>query len=97
MPQPTYGIQNKTVPTTKKRWGRFSEALPDRIPGLTSAASVSFHLCELRHITLPRIDLHCRRFLPDWDPSPMAGSFLRSTVRGLALDSPVRWRQSPDA
>jgi hypothetical protein len=41
----------------------------------TSAASVSFHLCELRHIALPRIDLHCRRFLPDWDPSPMAGSF----------------------
>jgi hypothetical protein len=37
--------------------------------------SVSFHLCELRHIALPRIDLHCRRFLPDWDPSPMAGSF----------------------
>jgi hypothetical protein len=36
MPQPTYGIQNKTVPTTNKRWGRFSEALPDRIPGLTS-------------------------------------------------------------
>jgi hypothetical protein len=39
------------------------------------AASVSFRPCELRHITLPRIDLHCRRFLPDWDPSPMAGSF----------------------
>jgi hypothetical protein len=36
MPQPTYGIQNKTVPTTNKRWGRFSEALLDRIPGLTS-------------------------------------------------------------
>src|SRR5450759_727584 len=50
--------------------------------GFTSAASVSFHLCELRHITLPRIDLHCRRFLPDWDPSPMAGSFLRSALRG---------------
>jgi hypothetical protein len=49
---------------------------------------------ELRHTTLPRIDLHCRGFLPDWDPSPMAGSFLRSAVRRLALDSPVRWRRS---
>jgi hypothetical protein len=53
----------------------------------TSAASVSFHLCELRHITLPRIDLLCR-FSLDCDPSPMAGSFLRSAVRRLALDSP---------
>ena len=34
----------------------------------------SFHLCELRHITLPRIDLlWC--FSLDCDPSPMAGSF----------------------
>jgi hypothetical protein len=30
----------------------------------------------------------------DWDPSPMAGSFLRSAVRRLALDSPVRLRGS---
>jgi hypothetical protein len=32
-------------------------------------------LCELRHLVLPRINLPCWRFLPDWDPSPMAGSF----------------------
>jgi len=26
MPQPTYGVQNKTVSTISKRWGRFPEA-----------------------------------------------------------------------
>jgi hypothetical protein len=30
--------------------------------------------------------------LLDWDPSPMAGCFLRSAVRRLAPDSPIRWR-----
>jgi hypothetical protein len=42
--------------------------------GRTSAATVSSHLCELRHIALPRIDLLCR-FSLDCDPSPMAGPF----------------------
>jgi hypothetical protein len=67
--------------------GRFSVG---RIPDSESQKGplLNFHLCELRHIALPRIDLPCRRFLPDWDPSPMAGSFLRSAVHRLALDSP---------
>jgi hypothetical protein len=50
---------------------------------------VSRSVCELRHTTLPRIDLPCR-FSLDWDPSPMAGSFLRGAISRLALDSPVR-------
>jgi hypothetical protein len=58
----------------------------------TSAASVSFHLCELRHITLPRIDV-LWGLLPDCDPSPMAGSFLRSAVRRLALVFSTRCRK----
>jgi hypothetical protein len=40
-----------------------------------AARRVSLTVCELRHITLPRIVLFCQRFLPDWGPSPMAGSF----------------------
>ena len=55
---------------------------------------ISLRMCELRHTTLPRIDLTCRCFLPNWDPSPMAGSFLRSTDRKRGQPvSPVRWRQ----
>jgi hypothetical protein len=51
---------------------------------------VSLCACELRHITLPRIDLQSISSL-DCDPSPMAGPFLRSAR------PPPRRRTRPSA
>jgi hypothetical protein len=45
--------------------------------GLRQASTFLDGVCELRHITLARIDLFCR-FSLDCDPSPMTGPFLRS-------------------
>jgi hypothetical protein len=50
-------------------------------PGSSRKNSLS--VCELRHITLPRIDLRLPSVSSlDWDPSPMTGPFLRSAVGG---------------
>ena len=44
---------------------------------------------ELQHTTLLRIDLSSKRFLPDWYPPRMAGSFLRNPVQIRAGVQPV--------
>ncbi len=42
-----------------------------------AAQRVSLFVCELRHITLPGIDLVCRRFLPRLGPVANGGFLLR--------------------
>jgi hypothetical protein len=45
-----------------------------RITSCHAVRRVFVCVCELRHTTLPRIDLYCGSSL-DWHPSRMAGSF----------------------
>jgi hypothetical protein len=61
------------------RWRR-SPGKPDSPQNRThqrAAQRVSLFVCELRHITLPGIDLVCRRFLPRLGPVANGGFLLR--------------------
>ena len=54
------------------------------VPHIVLGGSKSFPMpvCELRHITLPRIDLHCGALLPRLIPAANGGFLLRNAVRG---------------
>ncbi len=57
-----------------RRTGRLASCCAARFLKGSWASRVFLSVCELRHITLPRIDL-LWRFSLDCDPSPMAGPF----------------------